>query len=76
MLAPYLPSPGPRQLALVRIPSCNFRSVIGVTRLQVYAGRAGLWVIREQRERDLGLPEGPPFESRLLIQDRNLAGSN
>src|SRR5262249_8828349 len=47
--------------------------VMGVTRFQVYAGLAGLWIIREQRERELGLPEGPPFEVPLLIQDRNFA---
>src|SRR6266852_2641284 len=45
--------------------------VMGVTRLTVYAGLAGLWIIRDQRERELGLPEGPPFEVPLLIQDRN-----
>src|SRR5215470_16672283 len=43
--------------------------VMGVTRFGVYAGLAGLWIIRDQRE--LGLPEGPPFEVPLLIQDRN-----
>jgi len=45
--------------------------VMGVTRFSVYAGLAGLWIIRDQRERELGLPEGPPFEVPLLIQDRN-----
>ena len=45
--------------------------VMSVTRYQVYAGLAGLWIIREPRERDCGLPEGPPFEIPLLIQDRN-----
>jgi spore coat protein A len=45
--------------------------VMGVTRFGVYAGLAGLWIIRDQRERQLGLPEGPPFEVPLLIQDRN-----
>jgi o-aminophenol oxidase len=45
--------------------------VMGVTRFDVYAGLAGLWIIRDQRERALGLPEGPPFEVPLLIQDRN-----
>jgi spore coat protein A len=45
--------------------------VMGVTRFDVYAGLAGLWIVRDQRERDLGLPEGPPFEVPLLIQDRN-----
>jgi FtsP/CotA-like multicopper oxidase with cupredoxin domain len=45
--------------------------VMGVTRFGVYAGLAGLWIIRDQRERELGLPEGPPFEVPLLICDRN-----
>ena len=45
--------------------------VMGVTRFDVYAGLAGLWIIRDQRERELGLPEGPPFEVPLLIQDSN-----
>ncbi len=37
----------------------------------MYAGLAGLWIIRDQRERELGLAEGPPFEVPLLVQDRN-----
>ena len=45
--------------------------VMGVTKFGVYAGLAGLWIIRDQRERELALPEGPPFEVPLLIQDRN-----
>src|SRR5258708_28326428 len=45
--------------------------VMGITRFDVYAGLAGLWVVRDQPERELGLPEGPPFEVPLLIQDRN-----
>src|SRR5215211_1067445 len=45
--------------------------VMGVTQLTVYAGLAGLWIIREERERALGLPEGPPFEVPLLLADRN-----
>src|SRR6201993_5543163 len=45
--------------------------VMGVTRFGVYAGLAGLWIIRDQRERELGLPAGPPFQVPLLIQDRN-----
>ncbi len=45
--------------------------VMGVTRFNVYAGLAGLWIVRDARERELGLPEGPPFEVPLLIQDRN-----
>jgi spore coat protein A len=45
--------------------------VMGITKLDVYAGLAGLWIVRDARERELGLPEGPPFEVPLLIQDRN-----
>ena len=45
--------------------------VMGITRFDVYAGLAGLWIVRDGRERDLDLPEGPPFEVPLLIQDRN-----
>jgi len=45
--------------------------VMGVTRFTVYAGLAGLWIVRDQRERDLDLAEGPPFEVPLLLQDRN-----
>src|SRR6266487_61325 len=45
--------------------------VMGVTRLDVYAGLAGLWIVRDERERELRLPVGPPFEVPLLIQDRN-----
>ncbi len=45
--------------------------VMGVTQLTVYAGLAGLWILRDQRERALDLPEGPPFEVPLLLQDRN-----
>jgi o-aminophenol oxidase len=45
--------------------------VMGVTKFDVYAGLAGLWIIRDERERELDLPEGPPFEVPLLVQDRN-----
>jgi o-aminophenol oxidase len=45
--------------------------VMGITKLDVYAGLAGLWIVRDDRERELGLPGGPPFEVPLLIQDRN-----
>jgi len=45
--------------------------VMGVTRFSVYAGLAGLWIVRDDRERELGLPEGPPYEVPLLLQDRN-----
>jgi FtsP/CotA-like multicopper oxidase with cupredoxin domain len=45
--------------------------VMGVTRFSVYAGLAGLWIVRDERERELGLPEGPPYEVPLLLTDRN-----
>ena len=45
--------------------------VMGVTRFSVYAGLAGLWIVRDERERELGLPEGPPYELPLLLVDRN-----
>jgi spore coat protein A len=45
--------------------------VMGVTRFSVYAGLAGLWIVRDDRERELELPEGPPYEVPLLLQDRN-----
>jgi o-aminophenol oxidase len=45
--------------------------VMGITKLDVYAGLAGLWIVRDDWERELDLPEGPPFEVPLLIQDRN-----
>jgi len=45
--------------------------VMGVTRLSVYAGLAGLWIVRDEREHELDLPEGPPYELPLLLGDRN-----
>src|SRR5260370_13849940 len=45
--------------------------VMGVTQFTVYAGLAGLWIVRDESERALGLPDGPPFELPLLLQDRN-----
>lgn len=45
--------------------------VMGVTRFNVYAGLAGLWIVRDERERELELPEGPPYEVPLLLADRN-----
>jgi spore coat protein A len=45
--------------------------VMGVTRLSLFAGLAGLWIVRDARERELELPEGPPYELPLLLADRN-----
>lgn len=42
---------------------------VGITRLNVYAGLAGFYLIRSEAERQLGLPSGP-FEIPLVIQDR------
>lgn len=42
---------------------------IGITRLNVYAGLAGFYIIRDELERRLRLPRGP-FEIPLLIQDK------
>jgi len=42
-----------------------------VTRLNVYAGLAGAWIIRDEHEHSLNLPDGD-FELPIIIQDRNL----
>ena len=44
---------------------------MGITRFNVYAGLAGLYIIRDAEEAALHLPAGP-YEIPLLIQDRNL----
>jgi FtsP/CotA-like multicopper oxidase with cupredoxin domain len=44
---------------------------MGITRFNVYAGLAGLYLIRDAEEAALHLPSGP-YEIPLLIQDRNL----
>ncbi len=41
----------------------------GVTRLNVYSGLAGFYLIRDAVEDSLNLPDGP-FEIPLVIQDR------
>jgi spore coat protein A len=42
---------------------------VGATRLNIYAGLAGLYLIRDAKEEALNLPSGR-FEVPLLIQDR------
>ncbi|WP_240374866.1 multicopper oxidase family protein [Bacillus piscicola] len=42
---------------------------MGITRLNMYAGLAGLYIIRDNREKALGLPQGD-YEIPLVIQDR------
>ena len=46
---------------------------LGISRLNVYAGLAGLYVIRDHEEDALNLPSGP-YEISLLLQDRSFAG--
>jgi len=42
---------------------------LGITRLNVYAGLAGMYLIRDDEEDSLNIPRGP-YEIPLLIQDR------
>lgn len=42
---------------------------MGITRLNVYAGLAGMYIIRDRQEKALNLPKGE-YEIPLLIQDR------
>jgi spore coat protein A len=44
---------------------------LGIARLNVYAGLAGAYILRDNVEESLDLPSGP-FEVPLLIQDRIL----
>lgn len=43
---------------------------MGITRLNVYAGLAGMYIIRDQEEKALPLPSGP-YEVPLILQDRS-----
>jgi FtsP/CotA-like multicopper oxidase with cupredoxin domain len=42
---------------------------MGTTSLSVYAGLAGLWLVNDQAEKRLGLPQGE-FDVPLILQDR------
>ncbi len=42
---------------------------VGITRLNVYAGLAGMYIIRNEQERALNLPSGI-YEVPLIIQDK------
>jgi spore coat protein A len=44
---------------------------LGITRLNVYAGLSGFYLLRDEEERKLGLPEGE-YEIPLMLQDRTL----
>lgn len=43
---------------------------MGITRLNVYAGLAGMYIIRDKREKSLPIPSGK-YEIPLFIQDRS-----
>ncbi len=43
---------------------------VGITRLNVYAGLAGFYLLRNDQERELGLPEDE-YEIPLVLQDRS-----
>lgn len=43
---------------------------MGITRLNMYAGLAGMYIIRDEVERSLSLPEGK-YELPMIIQDRS-----
>ncbi|RKD88644.1 multicopper oxidase family protein [Halopiger aswanensis] len=44
---------------------------IGITRLNVYAGLAGFYLLRDDHERELGLPASE-YEIPLVLQDRSI----
>ena len=44
---------------------------VGITRLNVYAGLSGLYLLRDAEEERLGLPSGD-YEIPLIVQDRSL----
>lgn len=55
------------------MPACTLwyhDHALGITRLNVYAGLAGFYIIRDQRERELNLPSGN-FDIPLIIQDKS-----
>jgi len=44
---------------------------VGITRLNVYAGLSGFYLLRDDEERGMGLPSGD-YEFPLVLQDRTL----
>ena len=44
---------------------------MAITRLNVYAGLAGMYIIRERKEKQLKLPSGE-YDVPLMILDRTL----
>jgi spore coat protein A len=79
--ATAIPTPGLHPMAApdrfiplirVTIPTISKPRRSGITRLNVYAGLAGFYLIRHSEEEDLNLPSGP-YEIPLMIQDRSFA---
>ena len=45
---------------------------MGATRFNVFAGLAGVWLVRDPVEKQVGLPVSEEFELPIVLQDRNL----
>jgi spore coat protein A len=68
----------PEQSALYRYPNSQQAATLwyhdhalGITRLNVYAGLSGFFLLRDDVERSLNLPAGD-YEIPLILQDRTL----
>ncbi len=68
----------PGQSSLYRYPNQQQAATLwyhdhalGITRLNVYAGLSGFYLLRDEQELDMNLPSGP-YEIPLLLQDRTL----
>ena len=68
----------PGASALYLYPNCQQPATlwyhdhaVGVTRLNVYAGLSGFYLLRNEEERKMNLPSGE-YEIPLLLQDRTL----
>jgi len=68
----------PGQSALYQYPNSQPATTLwyhdhalGITRLNVYAGLSGFYLLRDQQERSLDLPSGD-HEIPLILQDRSL----
>jgi spore coat protein A, manganese oxidase len=63
--------PGPNHFSNAQ-PACTLwyhDHAIGITRLNIYAGLAGFYLIRDEQEEALNLPSGA-YEIPLMLQDR------
>ncbi|MBM7691299.1 spore coat protein A [Peribacillus deserti] len=62
---------------IYRYDNCNRAATLwyhdhalGITRLNIYAGLAGFFIIKDQRERSLNLPSGS-YDIPLMLQDKS-----